>query len=391
MSGAASARRREKAETAQPDLFAGTGEAASADGGRSSLTGPLPQTRVPIQTQALSQVPSDVPSDVPTEVLTEVQRQVPIGGGPVARAAEPGGRSEARTRAAATVPSRAPQPDPDGVCGRSCPGPAGAGGARPPEAPAAIARAAPSGDPPRLALDVPAVDGALGGGLLWGALHEAAAGPGEEGALSAFALALAARGARALRRPVLVVQQAFAKWEAGALYGPGLVALGLPPEALLLVRVPRPQDVMFVMEEGLKCAGLSVVLGEVLSPVTEALTATRRLSLAARGSDRIGLLVRHKADPAPCAALTRWRISTRPSPALDGFGGLGAPCISARLTRNRFGPLGEWPLRIEADGFRLVEEAGHERAPSDPGARAALSGPRPAPSRHRPDRTVDVA
>lgn len=318
-----------------------------------------------------------------------------IGGGPVAQAtAELVAGSEGGMCAASTPPP--PQPDAgDGHSPSGRPGPAGEGGAPPrspvPAAPAAIAPPRPFGDPSPLALGVPAVDGALGGGFRWGALHEVAAGPGEEGALSAFALALAARGARALRRPVLVVQQAFAQWEAGALYGPGLAALGLPPEALLLVRVPRPQDVMFVMEEGLKCAGLSVVLGEVLSPVPEALTATRRLSLAARGSDRLGLLVRHKADPAPCAALTRWRIRTRPSPAQDGFGGLGAPCVCARLTRNRFGPLGEWPLRIEADGFRLVGEAGHERAPSDPGGRAALPGPRPAPSRHRPDRTVVVA
>ncbi|WP_454917770.1 ImuA family protein [Xanthobacter sediminis] len=243
--------------------------------------------------------------------------------------------------------------------------------------------------PLRLSLGAGDVDAALGGGLLCGALHEAAGAPGEEGALSAFALGLAARAAARLGRPVLLVRQEMAEWEAGRLYGPGLAALGLPPEALLLVRVRKPQDVLFVMEEGLKCAGLSAVLGEFSSPVPEVLTATRRLALAARGSDRLGLMLRHKADPSPCAALTRWRISARPSPALDGLGGLGAPCFTARLTRNRSGPTGAWPLVFQGGLFRPAPggEDGHERG----GAGAALSQPRSAAPSHGPRRAADVA
>ncbi|MFG1418777.1 DNA repair protein [Xanthobacter sp. V0B-10] len=248
------------------------------------------------------------------------------------------------------------------------------------------------------------MDEALGGGLLCGALHEAAGTPGEEGALSAFVLGLAARAVARLRRPVLLVRQEMAEWEAGRLHGPGLAAFGLPPEALLLVRVRKPQDVLFVMEEGLRCAGLSAVLGEFLSPVPEALTATRRLSLAVRGSERLGLVWRHKADPAPCAALTRWRISALPSPAADGLGGLGAPRFSARLARNRFGPVGTWPLTFHAGLFLPAPdgnaggEDGHERHDEhheehhgQDRAGAALSQPRPATLRHGSRRAADVA
>lgn len=237
----------------------------------------------------------------------------------------------------------------------------------------------------RLPFGVPDVDAALGGGLLCGALHEAAGAPGEEGALSAFALGLAARAAARLGRPVLLARQEMAEWEAGRLYGPGLAAFGLPPEALLLVRVRKPQDVLFVMEEGLKCAGLSAVLGEFSAPVPEVLTATRRLALAARGSDRLGLMLRHKADPSPCAALTRWRLSALPSPAPDGLGGLGAPRFAARLTRNRFGPAGTWPLSFR-DG--LFWPAPSRAAPS--GAARHERGGGTAPSLE-PRRAPDVA
>lgn len=231
------------------------------------------------------------------------------------------------------------------------------------------------------------VDAALGGGLRRGALHEAAAGPGDEGALSAFVLGLAARALAETRRPLLLVRQEMAEWEAGRLYGPGLEAFGLPAGALLLVRVRKPQDVLFVMEEGLRCAGLSVVLGEFLSPVPEVLTATRRLALAARGSRRLGLMVRHKADPAPCAALTRWRVSALPSPALDGLGGLGAPRFTARLIRNRFGATGAWPLSFRDGGFRLAPERADERDRAGP----ALSQPGSAPAAHGSHRAADVA
>ncbi|MFG1480251.1 DNA repair protein [Xanthobacter sp. V4C-4] len=251
--------------------------------------------------------------------------------------------------------------------------------------------------PRRLCLGAPDVDAALGGGLACGALHEAAGAPGDEGALSVFALGLAALAARTARRPVLLAQQDRAGWEAGRLYGPGLAALGLPPEALLLVRVRKPQDVLFVMEEGLKCAGLSMVLGECLSPVPEVLTATRRLSLAVRGSGRLGLLLRHAADAAPSAALTRWRVSALPSPAPDGFGGLGPPRLSAHLTRNRFGPTGAWPLSVRDGRFHPAPdgETGDERGERfDLGAHRAgpaLSQPgAPAPA-HGPAGTADVA
>lgn len=251
-----------------------------------------------------------------------------------------------------------------------------------------------------LPLGIGSVDAGLGGGLALGALHEASArAPGVEGPLLAFGLALAALAARTRRRPVLMVQQELAGLEGGWLYGPGAEEAGLPEGALILVRVRRAEEALLVMEEALKCSGLSAVLGEVATPLPDALTATRRLSLAARTGGGIGLLLRPSPDPAPCAAVTRWRIAPEPSPVPDAFGGLGPACVSARLTRNRHGPPGAWRLVLEPGALVLAPagraigpapwEARHDTRPGGRGA--ALSQPVARPALHGPDRTLPAA
>lgn len=239
----------------------------------------------------------------------------------------------------------------------------------------------------RLPFGIETMDRTLGGGLALGALHEASArAPGAEGALAAFGLALATRAALARRRPVLVVQQELAAFEAGGLYGPGLDEMGLPPGALVLVRVRKAQDALLVMEEALKCAGLSAVLGEVASPLPEALTATRRLSLAARAGGGLGLLLRQSRDPEPCAALTRWVIGSAPSRPRDAYGGLGPTCLHAALTRNRHGRPADWTLALHGTAFSLVPERPHEHGSAE--RRAALPQPVARPASDGPSRTA---
>ncbi|MEW6255203.1 MAG: hypothetical protein AB1592_04545 [Pseudomonadota bacterium] len=237
------------------------------------------------------------------------------------------------------------------------------------------------------------LDGTLGGGLAWGALHAAtAAAPGQEGALLAFALALAARAARLRRAPVLLVQQELAGLEGGWLYGPGAQEAGLPEGALILVRVRRAEEALLVMEEALKCSAVCAVLGEVGTGVPDALTATRRLSLAARAGGALGLLLRPAPDPSPCAAVTRWSIAPQPSTPPDAFGGLGVGCVSARLMRNRQGPPGAWRLRLGPGDFALAPPRLMPREDSHDGARRPpLSQPLARPPLDRPGRTAPAA
>jgi protein ImuA len=194
-----------------------------------------------------------------------------------------------------------------------------------------------------LPLGAEAVDTALGGGLAYGNLHELApAASLHFGAAAGFAAALAARGST--RKHILWIQPDFAGTEAGALYGPGLTAFGLPMQRLILLRVARPADVLWAMEEGLKSRVLSTVVAELTGDGAAAdLTATRRLVLAARDGGGVGLLLRHRLSPEPSAAATRWDIAAAPSEP-DAFGGLGRTAFTLSLLKNRRGPLGRWTI-----------------------------------------------
>ena len=223
-----------------------------------------------------------------------------------------------------------------------------------------------------LPLGAEVIDAALGGGLAFGCLHEfAPATPLHIGAAAGFALTLAA--CAGMSKPTLWIQPDFAGHEAGTLYGPGLTALGLPMQRLLLLRVARPVDVLWAMEEGLKSRVLSAVIAELTEDGPAAdLTATRRLALAARDGGGLGFLLRHRISPEPSAAATRWDIAAAPS-IPDTFGGLGRTAFTLSLMKNRRGLLGRWTIAWDQhdQSFSPLSLGLAETAPDRP-ARAPI-------------------
>jgi protein ImuA len=183
------------------------------------------------------------------------------------------------------------------------------------------------------------LDTALGGGLVAG-LHEIAPPePIHLGSATGLALALAVRSGS----DVLWIQQDFAGLEGGALYGPGCDLFGLPMRRLLLLRVSRALDVLWAMEEALKCRALVSVIAELTEDGAAAdLTITRRLSLAAQNG--FGFLLRHRPSRHPSAAMTRFEVESAPAPP-DAFGGLGRTACVLSLVKNRRGPTGRWILQ----------------------------------------------
>ena len=76
-------------------------------------------------------------------------------------------------------------------------------------------------------------------------------------------------------RPLLWVQDRMAILESGRIYPPGL-----PTRDLIHVEARDARDALWAMEEGLRCATLSCVIGEIWGdPKALDFTATRRLCL----------------------------------------------------------------------------------------------------------------
>jgi len=216
------------------------------------------------------------------------------------------------------------------------------------------------------ALGIGVIDAALGGGLSCAALHELSAAHCATG----FAVALAALAREPGKQTFWIVTD-FGSRETGALYGPGLDQFGLDTERLLIARVPRPVDALFAMEEALKCRALATVVAEFGEAPD--LTATRRLSLAARDGGGLGLLLCHKPNDAPSAARTRWRIA--PAPGVpDEFGGLGRTAFALSLTRNRRGPCGTWTVSWDHHAYAFSLSVGMAEAASDRPARTLRAG-----------------
>ena len=185
-------------------------------------------------------------------------------------------------------------------------------------------------------LGVPEIDALLpGGGLALGCLHEVAgAAPGDDGAAIGFAALLLSRITGQPGRILWLSQRR-------DLYPPGLAMLGLAPEPLILVMVRHDREVLWAMEEALRCPGLAAVLGEVREID---LVASRRLQLAAEKHGAAALLLRPPAPPpGASAAVTRWRLSGAAG-ATDDPPDLGASRWWVELARSRGGRPGRWLL-----------------------------------------------
>ena len=195
-------------------------------------------------------------------------------------------------------------------------------------------------DPGSQPLGIEAVDDALGGGLSRGALHEiSAAGEAHLAAATGFALAVSSRAAQ---KSTVWIAEEMALAESGAPYGPGLDGFGLPPERLLTVAAARTRDLLWAMEEALRCRAVHTAIGELRHGEIDNV-AVRRLSLAAAESGALALLLRASPPDDASTAATRWIVSATPN---DSF--------AMQLTRNRRGPLGAWTLQWSDDNERFV-------------------------------------
>ena len=156
-------------------------------------------------------------------------------------------------------------------------------------------------------------------------------------------------------KPLLWVQDRMAILDSGRVHPPGL-----PTQNLIHVEARDARDALWAMEEGVRCSGLSAVIGEIRGdPRALDFTATRRLAVASERSGTPCWLVRIGGTANLSGARMRWRIASAPSLANDlDPKAPGAPVWDVELFRARGAPPGRWTIAHEADRFHLVAAAG---------------------------------
>ena len=156
-------------------------------------------------------------------------------------------------------------------------------------------------------------------------------------------------------KPLLWVQDRRAILESGRIHPPGL-----PCRNLIHVEARDAGNALWAMEEGLRCAALSCVIGELWGdPAALDFTATRRLAVAAERSGVPCWLVRLGGSANLSGARMRWRIGSAPSLVNDlDSRAPGAPAWDAELFRARGMPPGRWNVAHEKGAFHLVAASG---------------------------------
>lgn len=138
------------------------------------------------------------------------------------------------------------------------------------------------------------------------------------------------------------------------LYPSALNAFGVDAGRLIFVDVQRERDILWVMEEALKCEGLAAVVAE-LREVSFA--QSRRLQLAVESSKVTGFLLR--SDPKKLSATTcmaRWQVTPLPSQLEANMPGVGLPRWQVELLRVRNGKPGSFNMEWTGKGFLAIDE-----------------------------------
>ncbi len=187
-------------------------------------------------------------------------------------------------------------------------------------------------------------------GLPLGGLH-VIQGRSGDGAAFGFAGVLAGRlrtRNQTENGVVVWVQYGREPQDSGVPYGPGLGPIGLSPQGLVLIKARRAVDLLWSMEEALRCPDLAVVIGEGVTP---SLTAARRLQLAAEAGSTTALLISPPNQTPTATALTCWRVSA--VPAANSARPPRYPAWNVELMRCRGGKPGHWRMEWQHETLHI--------------------------------------
>ena len=131
-------------------------------------------------------------------------------------------------------------------------------------------------------------------------------------------------------------------------------SFGVQADKIIFISLLKDKDALWVMEEALKCPGLTAVVCELREIDFK---QSQRFQRAVEQSRVTGFVLRnaaHKLSSTACAA--RWQVSPLPSDDLNGLPGLGFPHWRVDLLKVRNGHAGSWQIEWNEGKFRATDE-----------------------------------
>ncbi len=133
------------------------------------------------------------------------------------------------------------------------------------------------------------------------------------------------------------------------IFPPALKLFGIEPERIIFIDIQNEADVLWAIEEALKCEALSAVVGE-LKEIS--FTQSRRLQLAVEQSHVTGLMHCYQANKiGNTTCIARWKVTPLASTTQDGLPGLGYPHWNVELIKVRNGKPQAWQIQWQSGSF----------------------------------------
>jgi len=156
----------------------------------------------------------------------------------------------------------------------------------------------------------------------------------------------------------LMGPQGVSVWISAApkIFPSALSFFNINPGHLIFIEIQKQKDILWAVEEALKCEALTAVIAEI--PMLD-FTSSRRLQLAVEHSCVTGFMIRPQTRQLQTtAALCRWKISSLPGELQGDMPGLGYPQWQVELCKVRNGRPGTWVVKwINGRFYPVYREA----------------------------------
>ena len=139
------------------------------------------------------------------------------------------------------------------------------------------------------------------------------------------------------------------------LFPPSMERFGVDPQQVIFVDLNYEKEILWTMEEAIKCEGLACVIAEIADLD---FAQSRRLQLATEKSHVTGIILRKNPKRAltATACTVRWQIKPQPSELKEDIPGVGNPRWEVNLLKVRNGHTGKFLIEWAANEFATFEQ-----------------------------------